>query len=219
MASILLWFGVFLFIVLALPIIIWVIWWNISFVYPVWIARQVGKDPSDVIWFADKAKVRERRGSYEIIFKRQIDSNKRSPSIPGEFWTKFWKNTSAKFTEEEWARMDMSKHLKKGLFMYQSAEGEYKPLSIMAGEDSKVFRIISQDNRRWLADKTEETNEFALNKRQLLFMYGFIIVGMIILGIAFIMLLVYGTEYMQNICAQGPDVQNVLNSVQGFVGG
>jgi hypothetical protein len=200
----------------GVPAIIAYFLWEISFNYKVQIAKQVGKDPNDVVWVNDRFKVREKMGVHTIIFRNQLS---RTPSVPYRFWSKYT-NKQLKYDEEQWKKLDLSSLLKRKLFLYQGLEGEFRPMEIVYENNQMQWRILSQDNRRWVVSKLREEHEFTLSKKQQLIIYASIVIAFIILAICFIMMLIYLTEASQNICSFGTTAPaKFVEQVQGAVGG
>lgn len=207
-----------LFALIGGPLVLWYIFWEMSFTYPVWIARQAGKNIDDVIWFQDKCKVRNKQGVHTIIFRRQIS---KSQSFTGDLWSRFFKKKGVKFDDKKWKSLNMTKHLQRGLFLYQTSEGEFHPMKVAQKNEEVEMRILTQDNRMFLMNQTIEANELTLSKRQQMMVYGAIIVAFIALAVVFVLFLIYLNERAGEMCMNV--VQNTgnqfLETTQGAVGG
>lgn len=202
--------------IIFIPALIWYAWWEISFNLKVQIFKQVGKDPNDVIRVQDRFKVRQKNGVYTILFRNQLSN---TPSPPFMYWTKYLPKQK-EYTEEQWKSADFSRQIKRGLMLYQGTEGDYRPLEFVKDGEHTKAKILSQDNRRWVMSKLREESEFTLSKRQQLIIYGGIIIAFIVLGIAFIMFLIYLSENAANLCQFGAsNTGQFIQTVQGAVGG
>jgi len=186
--------GAFIFI----PALVWFIWWNKSFVHKMWIAKQSGKEVTDVIWIEDKFKVVDKGGEHIIILKRH---HGKTPSFKGEFWAKVFKvkNTVINIDSSEWT-VHLRKHLGRGMFVYQSTEGEFHPMSILEAKGDLGFKILPQDNRGFIIRSMSQTNELSLNSHKQMIIYLAIVGAFVILVIAFVLWLIYMTESASNLC-------------------
>lgn len=158
--------------------------WDTSFRNKVSIARQTGHDVQDVIWINTKFKVINNDGTWKIVFRHLTES---TGSIEGRFWTKFLKPTRKARTllmnDEEWKRRDMSKLLQRGLFLYETSEGVFFPMSIQNDGEEVSFKIIDQDNRLFLTNEVANINMLTGDtKKQLIGMIA-LIIGVVVLGV------------------------------------
>lgn len=197
----------FLFIVM-LAFFAWKMW-DLSFKNHGFIARQSGKDYSDVIWIPSRFKVRNIDGSWHIMFR---NIRERTVSVEGKFWTKFInpkKSKKINFSEEEWKKKDLSRLIQRGLFLYETSEGVFFPMTIDSDNKDFKFKIIDQDNRMFLINEIEHTNKLTEdNRRQFLTIIG-IIIGLVIIGALIFFGVIYlnkmGTEniaYTAQVCGE-----------------
>lgn len=207
---------------LFIPAVTAFVFWDRGFNYRVEIIKQVGKDPNDVIRVRDRFKVRQKNGVHTIIFRNQMRttwSREETPSIPFRYWTKYLKK-EIKYTDDQWNNMDLSRSIKRGLLLYQSTEGDYRPIEFAYDKEGVKAKILSQDNRRWTVSKLREESEFTLSKTQQLIVYGGITIAFIIMGVAFVMFLIYLSESAANLCAFGQSTTSTfIQGAQAAVGG
>jgi flagellar basal body-associated protein FliL len=155
----------------------------------VWIARQTGANLDDVIWIKDKFKVLYVDGNWILKF---YNMKERTPSVNGSYWTKFmspkFNNRLMQIPKEEWHTLDMRGKLKRGLFLYETTEGEFYPMGIntkdQLGKDIKLT-IFNQDNRSFVASETQDVNSLTRNKNKDKLVLIAIIIGivaMVIIG-------------------------------------
>lgn len=219
----------------VLGITFWLMYRN-SFKNVAMIARQTGNDINDVIWIQDAFKVANKMGTWEIKFRKMKE---KSQSIDGKFWTKFLKkkdeNTILKYSKEEWDTLEMSRHIKRGLFLYESTEGEFYPMVIKNDGVNLSFSIMSQDNRQFLMREIQDINSLTRNKRADVLLLAAIIISIIVLGVCFIAFgywqnkqYIRGVQETAGVCAEyARNVYNVtianipqyLASVQTTPGG
>lgn len=188
----------FVLALIFIPLGIWFVWWNKSFIHRVWIAKQSGQEVTDVIWVEDKFKVVNKNGEHTIIFKRHHGG---APSFSGDFWAKVLKNQTIKINsdDEKWKRY-LKKQLGRGMFLYQSTEGEFNPMSIIQTPGGTAFKVLPQDNRGFIVRGMSEVNELSLNSRRQMIIYLAIVGAFVILVIAFVLWLIYMTESATNLC-------------------
>lgn len=197
MAVVMIALGVVLAIFL-IPALIWFIIWNASFVHRALIFKQAGADVSDVIMVEDKFKVVERDGFYLIILKRHYS---KTPAFPGRFWFKWLKNKTIKFTNEEWLNKNMRKDIARGLMLYQTTEGELRPVGFEKDDDQVVkLKVLAQDNRAWVVHASKKVNELTLSSRKQLISILAVIGAILILGVCFVLFIVYVSEAGADIC-------------------
>lgn len=194
-----------------------------------WIARQAGTDASDVVWVEDRYLVKNINGLWVIKFKRLREM---TGSVDGKYTTKFVRSTPKmlRYTAAEWKALDLSKKLQRGIFFYETTEGEFYPMSI--NDDKKTFSRIDTNTRMFLIKSTQDANSLTKNRRHEFMVLGGIIAGCIVLGLIFI----FGTIYMHNqtiasieaskaACytasqaAVNGTTNQFLGSVQGVLGG
>lgn len=158
----------------------------------VWIARQTGEEINDVIWIPDKFKVRNINGTWEIKFYHMKE---KTPSIDGKLWTKFLPNDGKilRLTKDQFDTLDLRRHLKRGLFLYETTEGEFYPLTIRNDGKNVLFSIVNQDNRNFIMRETQDINNLTRNKKQEKLLLWAIIIG--ILGMVIVSGLI---GYFQN---------------------
>lgn len=188
----------FLVGIVVIPALIWLWWWNTSFIHKATIFKQSGKDVSDVIQFEDKFKVIDRNGVHLIVFKRQQG---KSPSFPGSSWLKWMRHKTIKITDEnEWSVM--RKHLSRGAMFYQTTEGEYHPVGFVKNDKGLAeLKVLTQDNRLFLVSTYQEINDLTWTTRKQLIALAVIIGAIILLGVCFVLFLVYLTEASSNASA------------------
>lgn len=208
-----------------------------SFKNTVWIARQTGTNINDVMWFSDKFKVNNTMGAWMIQFKKMKEKTK---SIDGKYWTKFLLPKSVpkllKFTKEDWDKQDMRSHLARGLFLYETTEGEFYPMNIERKEGGGfLFNVLDQDNRQFLINEIQSVNDLTRNRKQEVTLLWGIIIGIAILALVFFIGMWWqGHEHDQNIAASAAVCQSYayqvvnissqhpnafLNGLTGIVGG
>lgn len=162
------------------------------------IARQTGKDPSDVMWIRDTFRVVNKNGAWIIEFAKLRE---KTHSVDGKFWTKFLSPKSHKsvlsFTRDEWESMDMSRHLKRGLKLYETTEGEFYPITIEKQGGQFVFSVLDQDNRQFIINQTQAVNDLTRNKKQEVALLWGIVIGFVVLGIAFIAFMYFANKSYQ----------------------
>ena len=213
--------------------------YNKSFKNRAIIARQNGKDVDNVIWIEDKFRVRMKEGHWFIQFKKLRE---KTNSISGEFWTRFIKKkktpTALEYTPEEWKGLDLSKLIQRGVFFYETNEGEFHPMSISGKEGKYGFNVMSQDNKRWLANEIKDINSLTRNKNKDMLLLGGIVLAILILGIVTIFSIVYMKETtqtaqitsqqacldyyyaLQNITSNpAPQSNQFMDSAKGFLSG
>lgn len=175
---------IILFIVL-LPIFIFafIVMRNSSYKNKAMIARQTGRDINDVIWLEDSYKITNENGNWLLEFKRMKE---RTQSIDGSVWTKFlakkYHNKMLKYTRDEWDRIDMRRHIKRGLFFYETTEGELYPMTIQ----DHSFNIIDRDDRLFVMTETQNVNELVKNDKKMMTTLLAIIIGIVVLGVVFV---------------------------------
>ena len=126
-----------------------------------WIARQTGPSPDDVVWIPDKFRVRNDNNMWIIEF---LHMRERSPSFEGKFWSKFLapavQKKLLKYTKEQFDVLELRKHIRRGIFFYESAEGEFFPMQVGAfvdenGNKVKEFKVLTQDIRQFVIQETQ----------------------------------------------------------------
>lgn len=181
-----------LVVLLFISIIIAIMAYNASFRNVAWIARQTGKERSDVIWLSDKFRVINKDGFWEIQFRHLTE---RTSSVNGRFWTKFiapkYVKKVVKFKENEWKGSDLSKKLQRGLFLYETTEGEFFPMEISFDGSSATFKPFGQDNRQFLINEIKDINDLTKNKKREMLILLAIIIGIIVLGVVVVMSIIY----------------------------
>lgn len=154
------------------------------------VARQTGQDPNDVIWYQDKFRVVNKEGAWIIEFKK---IRERTRSVDGRWWTKFLKKSKhakfLEFTPEEWQRHDMRAHVGRGLFFYETTEGEFYPMHITrlhnkrTGETRQGFSVLDQDNRQFVINEIKSINDLTRNRKKEVTLLIGIVVGIIALAL------------------------------------
>lgn len=201
-----------------------------------WIARQTGQGTNDVMWFHDKFRVVNREGAWVIEFKKIKEKTK---SIDGKYWTKFLLPKSVpkllKYTKETWDTMNMRSHLARGLFLYETTEGEFYPMTIERKEGAVLFSVLDQDNRQFLITGIQEVNDLTRNHKQEVALLWGVIIGIAVLALVFFIGMWWqGHEHDKNLAASAAvcqayayQVVNItsshpntfLNDLTGMVGG
>lgn len=152
-----------------------------------WIARQSGNDINDVIWIPDKFRVRPIDGTWQIQFQKMKE---KTQSIDGKFWTKFLTKGMSKrvltFSKDKWDSMEMRRHIRRGIFFYETTEGELFPMIIKKDEKEFTFSLVNQDNRQFIMREIQDINNLTRSKKKEMLAMIAIIVGILVLGLAFI---------------------------------
>lgn len=184
-------FLIVMFLVFA-AIIIGLVLYNLSFKNRVMIARQTGKTIDNVIWVVDKFKVVNNKGYYVIKFRNR---RVKSPEVEGKFYSLFSKSAaSIRMDKEQWDMQDMSKKIQRGLFMYETNEGQLFPMSLQVEDGNAKFLILGQDKRRWLTDEIKDINELTRNRTKDIMLLAAAIVACAVLAVIFIFGFIYLNE-------------------------
>lgn len=149
------------------------------------IARQTGNDPSDVIWFQDKFRVVNKEGSWRIEFQRLREHTR---SIEGKWWNKFLRSGSGgtkiiSVPKDRWEELDLRSHITRGLFLYETNEGEYYPMKIQRVQDEFMFSVLDQDNRQYVISETQAVNDLTRDRKKELALIWAIVVGIGVFGV------------------------------------
>lgn len=206
---------------IILPATIGFIFYQKSFIHKVWIAIQTGTDRGDVVWKEDRFKVVNKLGHHTIIFKKARGG---APSPAGNLWTKLLssKNAEIDFDAGLWKTKGMANKIQRGLFLYRTIEGEYHPMSIIDDKAGNVtFKVLSQDNRAFLIAVDRDVQNLTLTGKKQLITLLAVIVAIVILGICFILFLVYLGQNTDKLCgiAQQTQQSGVLEGAQAMLGG
>lgn len=184
-----------------------------TFKNTVYILRQTGKNVSDFVLFDDKCRVVNKDGAWTIEFKKLKEKTR---SVDGSFWvrvlSKKMKNKALRFEKDEWDRLDMRSHLMRGLFLYETSEGEFYPIQVERTEDKTFkFRVLSQDNRQFIITEIQGINDLTRNhKKELTLLWG-IVIGIIVMAVVFFAALWWmGKMHDQNII-------NTMQACSGFL--
>ena len=70
-------------------------------------------------------------------------------------------------------------HIKRGIFFYETNEGEFYPLNIKVDNGKATFNAISQDNKSFIARETQNINALTRNKNVEKLLLWAIIIGII----------------------------------------
>lgn len=208
---------VFLFIVT--PLAVWLYIWNKSFVHRVHVAIQTGTDPTDVVWKSDRFKVIDQ-GGYNLIVFKFMKGGARAPT--GDRWTKFLiGDKTVADVSNLWKTHNMPNLIQRGLFLYRNLEGQFRPMAIQA---DGTFKVLSEDNRAYLIRKNTEAQRLLMTGKQQLIAVVIVVVALLVLGIAFVMVLVYLGQVFSStssMCAVGQAVaeQGIMAGAQAVVGG
>jgi hypothetical protein len=176
-------------IVIAIPfaILLFVLVRNNSFKNQTWIARQTGESIDDVVWVSDKFRVQNVDGVWEIRFKR---IKEKTQSVDGRLWTKFikkkYEGKVLKYPKDEWNTLDMRRHINRGIFFYETTEGELFPMTIKKPDGKFQFSLVNQDNRQFVMRETQNVNALTHSKKNELRTLLAIIIGIVVLGVVFV---------------------------------
>lgn len=181
-----------LIFVCSIPIVVFVAFMlnKNSYRNKAWIARQTGNNVDDVIWLEDKFKILNVDGTWVIKF---YTMREKTPSIHGGFFTKFitpaYSRKAVSMGKDNWNSLDMNRHMKRGIYFYETTEGEFYPMSIVKenkdGKDVFNFTTVNQDNRNFIMRETQNINSLTRNKKDdKLLLWGFI-VGIVAMVIVF----------------------------------
>jgi hypothetical protein len=205
------------------------------------IARQTGESVDSVIWVQDRFKVKSQKGEWIIVFKTL---RMKTAGAPGRLWTSFSKDKEIprelRLTPEEWKTNEMSKKIQRGLFLYESSEGELSPMGITLDEHGRRhFKVFTQDNKRWLINEIKDINDLTRNRTKDILLLVAGIVAIAALAVIFIFGIIYMNEqatkslainqgactaYIDQIMNYTTTVQNAeragwLSNIQNTVGG
>jgi hypothetical protein len=212
-------FGVIVFLFIVTPLLFWLWIWNKSFIHTVRVAVQTGEDPTDVVWKTDKFKVIDRDGYNQIAFK-YMKGGARAPS--GDKWTKFITrdNLTVDITKF-WKTKNLPNLIQRGLFLYRSLDGQFSPMVITKGGD---FKVLPEDNRAFIVQTQRDVSRLVMTGKQQLIAVVIVVVAMLVLGISFVMMLVYlGQVFTSNaaMCAVGQAVaeNGLVAGAQAVIGG
>lgn len=201
--------------VVTVPVIAAMLFWYLSYNRTAWIAKQTGKEANDVVWVRDKFKVRMINGVYTLIFRNQVE---RAPSFSGHLWAKIY-HKQIKYTPERWATLDMSKKIQRGLFLYQDEEGHYIPLTIRVDGKNRELFGLPQNMRMFTAQSIAENQKLTLNARQLFKMNLAAIIGVVILGLAFLFFVIYTTKVQAETAISCTQIFQNATQSNGFITG
>ena len=204
----------FLSIITIVPFAVWFYFWNKSFIHTVFIAKQSGRDVSDVLWVRDQFKIIERNGVHVIAFKRHKG---KSPSFSGDFWCKVFKNNGISIDDDVWKKISMPKMIGRGLFLYQNTEGEFHPITLSIGSHHPEFKVLTQDNRAFIVQGLRETQALTLTAKKQVIAIVAVVIAILVLAVLFFLFLMYLTEAATNIC--GRTGTTFMQTAQGVVGG
>jgi hypothetical protein len=154
--------------------------WDASFKNTAHIARQTGQAIDDVIWITERFKVVNTGGMWKIVFRRLKEN---TGSIEGHYWTKFVKKSKAlNISAEEWRKKDVSRLIQRGIFLYETSEGVFFPMTITAKDGAANFKIIDQDNRMFLSNELRNNAELTRNPRSEMIKVIAIIIGFVLVA-------------------------------------
>lgn len=186
--------GIIVFFVLFFLLIAGILY-NKSFKNRALIARQTGKDTDDVIWIEDRFRIKNDNGFYVMQFKHLRE---KTPSLSGAFWSKFIskkeQNKIIRVTKEQWGLLDLSKKIQRGLFLYETTEGEFFPIGLRQDEKQPVFSAISQNNRQFIINQTQDINSLTRSKRREMTVLLAAIISCFVLAVIFIFGIIYLSE-------------------------
>lgn len=157
-----------------------------SYKNKVHIARQTGNSVDDVVWFEDKFRVVNKDGAWRIEFQKLKEGTR---SIEGKLWTKFVRGANQKkvlrIPKEKWEAFDMRKHIMRGLYLYETNEGEYYPMTIRreTGVGGFLFSVLDQDNRQFVITETQGVNDLTRDRKREHTQLLAIIAGLCVFGV------------------------------------
>lgn len=198
-----------------------------SFKNKVWVARQTGKAKEDVIWFEDKCRVVNKSGAWIIEFEKIKEKTR---SIDGKFWTSLitpkYQQKALKFSKDEWDQLNMRTNLMRGLFLYETTEGEFYPMAVEHKDGRFAFQILDQDNRQFMIEEIKDVNDLTRNhKTEITLLWG-IIIGIVVLALVFFGGMWWqGHEHAANLAATAQvcasytrEMINISASNAGYIG-
>lgn len=187
------WLMIITIIIGMMLVVVGIIFYNKSFKNVARIARQTGKEPGDVIWINDRFRVKNTDGHWVIQFRHLREDTQ---SIDGKFWTKFVpSNKKISYTKDAWNTQQLSKHIQRGIYFYETTEGEFFPMDIIkTTEGGRAFRVLTQDNRSFLINQFKKISDLTRNKRLEMLTLGGIVAACLVLGIIFIFGMIYLNE-------------------------
>lgn len=181
-----------LFFVLLLFVAV-VVFTKKSFRYPCMIAIPTGDHAEEVIFVADKFKIRKRKSHTEIWFEKH--RGKCYPP-PYNFWTRFWKKkTALPNDEEDFVKLkdaDLRKHLLRGAMFYKVSEMEYKPMTVTREGN---FKVLDYDSTELIIDDIEREHEVTSSFKDKLLGVGLWLGSIIIIGLIAIAIIVLTFNY------------------------
>lgn len=211
--------GVIVFLFIVTPLAVWFFLWNKSFIHKVQVAVQTGEDPTDVIWKEDRFKVIDK-GGYNLIVFKFMRGGARAPI--GDRWTKFMigNNTVVDVTNL-WKTKNIANKIQRGLFLYRNLDGQFSPMKINREGD---FQVLSENNRAYLIRANTEAQRLVMTGKQQLTAVVIVVVALMILGVAFVMTLVYLGQVFSDsssMCAVGQAVaeNGLVAGAQAVIGG
>ena len=173
-------------------------------------------------------------GAWVIEFEKLKEKTR---SVDGSLWTKLlspkYQKKALDYPRELWESLDLRSHLMRGLFLYETTEGEFYPMQVERKDDkSFVFKVLSQDNRQFIITETQGVNDLTRNhKKELTLLWG-IVIGIVVMAIVFFSALWWmGKMHDQNIIttmqacggfirdAAAGNSSTYLNQMTGFIGG
>jgi len=207
-----------------------------SYKNKVWIARQTGKDVADVIWIEDRCRVVNKNGAWVIEFQKLRE---KMQSVRGEWWSKLLKPSyqrkALKFDKNEWDSLNFRPNLIRGLFLYETTEGEFYPMVPSKKDGEFLFKILDQDSKQFMISEIKDVNDLTRNTKQEVTLLWGIVIGIIVLGFVFFAGMWWqGHEHSANLAATAQlcasytrEVINItaganpnyLNALTGVVGG
>lgn len=192
--------------ILMFAVIVAIIIYNKTFKNRAFIARQTGKDTSNVIWIQDKFKVVMKDGHYFIKFK---NLRQKTTAVNGAYWTAFFRPKDSakelKVTKEEWEHKEFGKKIQRGLFFYETNDGEFYPMKIEMEAGSAEFKILSHDNRRWIANQIKDIHDLTRNRTKDILLLVAGIIAIAVIGVVFI----FGSIYMNEQATKSLAVNQV----------
>lgn len=204
--------GLWAFGLTGVPALIWFILWRNSFRHPVQVFIQTGKDPSDVVKAEDMCKVVENDGVKMIKFRRMRGN---APVAEGKLWLKFAPKNLQIDVSKAWETHNIANKLLRGLCVYRSVDGQYHYMDITQEKD---LRVLSSDNTAFIVRQLHNNHRITSTMRERLITLGIGGIVFIVLGVAFIMFLVYLSQNAANLCTVQADPGVVADTVTGLVG-
>lgn len=186
---------------IALPAFAYFFFKMAAYKYPVVIFEQTGRRPQDYILSKTMAKIVNNEGSRAL---QLMGNSSPMPLFKGELWKKF----------------DIGDKLIKGLILYKTAEGNFKPMDVDFSKDEQYLTVLNEDTRFMLKNEDNWIQKLTSPKGagwKMVLTVGLTIVGLGALFVIFVLFISqYITQYADLICGRAPEAaQKVVETVQG----